>query len=75
MSGQKLSGGSKAQIGVPEADKKALQNESFQCARKINESAIRDFNVELLQRTLQDFRATFLSLSPAEQTEALQCVL
>jgi hypothetical protein len=31
--------------------------------------------VELLLRTLRDFRAAFTALTPPEQTEALQCVL
>jgi len=43
--------------------------------RKINESMIRDFNAELLRRTLRDFRTAFTSLTPPEQSEALQCVL
>jgi hypothetical protein len=46
-----------------------------QCGRKVNESAIRDYNAELLQRTLQDFRRVFTTLTPVEQSEALQCVL
>jgi site-specific DNA recombinase len=64
-----------AQVGILEADKKALQIELFECERKVNESAIRDYSVELLQRTLQDFRTVFTTLTPAEQSEALQCVL
>jgi hypothetical protein len=38
----------------------------------VNESAIRDYSAELLQRTLQDSRTVFTTL---EQSEALQCVL
>jgi site-specific DNA recombinase len=64
-----------SQIANLEADKKSLQAELFECERKINESAARDFNAELLQRTLQDFRVAFTGLTPAEQSEALQCVL
>jgi hypothetical protein len=64
-----------AQVGILEADKKALQIELFECERKVNESAIRDYSAELLQRTLQDFRTVFTTLTPAEQSEALQCVL
>jgi hypothetical protein len=30
---------------------------------------------EVLHRTLQDFRTAFATLTPAEQSEALQCVL
>jgi len=44
-------------------------------ARKINESASRDFNAKLLQRTLRDFKAAFTALNPQEQSEALQCVV
>jgi site-specific DNA recombinase len=63
------------QIGTLETDRKALQIELFECERKINESAIRDYSAEVLQRTLQDFRTAFTTLTPAEQSEALQCVL
>ncbi len=43
--------------------------------RRINETAIRDYNAEVLQRTLQDFRSVFDALTPQEQSEALQSVL
>ena len=43
--------------------------------RQINESANRDYNAELLQRTLADFGTVFGALTPQEQSEALQCVL
>jgi hypothetical protein len=36
---------------------------------------MRDYGAELLHRTLQDFRTVFATLTPAEQSEALQCVL
>ena len=64
-----------AQIRVLDADKKALQAELDEIDRQINESAIRDYNADLLQRTLQDFRISFTTLTPTEQSEALQCVL
>jgi chromosome segregation ATPase len=64
-----------SQIGALEADKKALQSELDEIEQQINESAIRDYSAELLQRTLQDFRTAFTTLNPAEQSEALQCVL
>ena len=64
-----------AQIGSLEADKKTLQIELSECERKMNESAIRDYNAEILHQTLQDFRTVFTTLTPAEQSEALQCVL
>jgi site-specific DNA recombinase len=64
-----------AQIGGLEADKKRLEAELFECERKMSESASRDYNAEILQRTLQDFRTVFTALTPAEQSEALQCVL
>jgi site-specific DNA recombinase len=63
------------QIGTLEADKKALQIELFKCERKINESGMRDYNTEVLHRTLQDFRLAFTTLTPTEQSETLQCVL
>jgi chromosome segregation ATPase len=62
-------------ISALEADKKTLELELFGYEQKVNESAVRDFNADLLQRTLQDFRAVFKSLTPTEQAEALQCVL
>lgn len=63
------------QIGALEADKKALQIELLERERKINESAMRDYSAEVLHRTLQDFRLAFATLTPVEQSEALQCVL
>jgi site-specific DNA recombinase len=64
-----------AQIGYLEADKKTLQIGLSECECKMNEAAIRDYNAEILHRTLQDFRTAFTSLTPVEQSEALQCVL
>jgi site-specific DNA recombinase len=63
------------EISALEIDKEALQKERDDLERRINESASRDFNAELLQRTLRDFQATFAALAPGEQSEALQCVL
>jgi chromosome segregation ATPase len=63
------------QIGALEADKSVLQVELSDCERKINESAMRDYSAEALHRTLQDFRTSFTTLTPPEQSEALQCVL
>jgi site-specific DNA recombinase len=64
-----------ARIGSLEADKKTLQIELSECERRINESAMRDCSAEILHRTLQDFRTAFTTLTPVEQSEALQCVL
>jgi chromosome segregation ATPase len=63
------------EISALEVDKQVLQRERDDLERRINESASRDFNAELLQRTLRDFQATFTALTPREQSEALQCVL
>jgi DNA repair exonuclease SbcCD ATPase subunit len=63
------------QIGTLEADTRVLQLELSDCERKINESAMRDYNAESLHRTLQDLRTAFATLTRAEQSEALQCVL
>jgi chromosome segregation ATPase len=57
-------------ISALEADKKTLELELFGYEQKVNESAVRDFNADLLQRTLQDFRAVFKSLTPAEQSRS-----
>ena len=43
--------------------------------RKISESAARDFNADLLQQALRDFKSAFSTLTAPEQAEALQCVL
>jgi site-specific DNA recombinase len=64
-----------AEIGGLETDKHILQQQLDDLQRKINESAARDFNAEILQQTLRDFRSAFAALDPPEQTEALQCVL
>jgi|BogFormECP03_OM2_1039629.scaffolds.fasta_scaffold04007_2 hypothetical protein len=63
------------EIGGLEADKRGLQQQLDDLERKINESAARDFNAELLQRTLPDFLTAFAALTNTEQSEALQCVL
>jgi SMC interacting uncharacterized protein involved in chromosome segregation len=63
------------EIGGLEIDRDSLQIQLNEIERKINESSIREFNAELLQRTLQDFRTAFTSLTPPERSEALQCVL
>ena len=64
-----------AEICVLEAHKKTLREQYEGLRRRINETAMRDYNAEVLQRTLQDFRTVFSALTPPEQSEALQCVL
>jgi len=63
------------EISGLEADKHVLQLQLDDLQRKINESAARDYNAELLQRTLRDFQTAFTALTAPEQSEALQCVL
>jgi hypothetical protein len=63
------------EISGLEVNKQVLQRERDELERRINESASRDFNAELLHRALRDFQATFTALTPREQSEALQCVL
>ena len=63
------------EIGVLEVDRESLQKQLEEIERKINESSVRDYNAELLRRTLRDFRTAFTALTPPEQSEALQCVL
>ena len=58
-----------------EKERKSLQVQLDELERKINESSIRDYDEELLLRTLRDFSAAFTALTSPEQTEALQCVL
>jgi hypothetical protein len=64
-----------SEIAGLETDKYALQQTLDDLQRKMNESAARDFNAELLQRTLRDFRTAFTTLTAPEQSEALQCVV
>jgi site-specific DNA recombinase len=64
-----------AEIGALELDRESLQMQLDELKRKINESSIRDYNAELLQHTLRDFRTAFTALTPPEQSEALQCVV
>jgi len=64
-----------AEVRSLEADKRVLQIQYDDLQRKINDLAIRDFNADLLLRTLKDFRKAFTTLTPPEQSEALQCVL
>ena len=63
------------EISRMEADRCSLQGQLEELQRKINDSAIRDFNAELLQKTLGDFRSCFSALTPPEQSEGLQCLL
>jgi site-specific DNA recombinase len=63
------------EIAGLDKDKYALQQQLEELQRRINESAARDYNAELLQRTLRDFRVAFTALTAPEQSEALQCVL
>lgn len=63
------------EISELEANKWSLQDELRAIEQKINEATARDYNAEVLQKTLQDFRTAFAGLNPAEQSEALQCVL
>ena len=51
------------EIGALEADKDGCKRNWMNFERKINESASRDFNAEILQRTLRDFRAAFSALT------------
>ncbi len=64
-----------AEIAALEIDKYALQLQGDDLQRRINESAARDYNAELLQRTLRDFRSAFAALTAPEKSEALQCVV
>jgi len=64
-----------AEIGALELNKDSLQQQLYEIDRKINESAIRTYNADVLLRTLRDFRTAFATLTPPEQSEALQCVL
>ena len=63
------------QIEKLDADKKVLQSELFECERKINGPVVRDYNADLLRRTLEDFRSVFTALTPLERAEALQYIL
>ena len=63
------------EIGALETNKRVLQDELGSLEQRINESTARDYNAEVLQRTLHDFRTAFAGLTAAEQSEALQCVL
>jgi hypothetical protein len=63
------------EIAALELGRELLQTQVDGIERKINESAIRAYNAELLQQTLRDFRTSFAALAPPEKSEALQCVL
>ena|SRR5882672_8501342 len=63
------------EIGVLETDRDSPKKQLEEIERKTNEWSVRDYNAELLQRTLSNFRTAFTALTPPEQTEALQCVL
>lgn len=63
------------EIGGLEGDRQVLQRHYDGLQREINTSVVRDYNAEILHRTLKDFRTAFTALNPQEQSEALQCVL
>ena len=63
------------EIGGLEASKLVLEHELDDVQRKINESGARDYDAEVLYRTLRDFKTAFSVLTGAERSEALQCVL
>ncbi len=63
------------EIEAREKDRKALQVLYDDLQQKIREDVVREYNAELVKRTLQSFQETFQGLSPKEQAEALQCVL
>ena len=64
-----------AEVHALEGQEQDLQGQYDDIQRKINETAIRDYNAETLLRTLRDFQTAFSTLNPPEQAEALQCVL
>jgi site-specific DNA recombinase len=58
-----------------EENRRALEAELDAVRRRLAEETATGLNAELLLRGLRDFEATFSSLDPQEQAEALQCVL
>lgn len=63
------------EIGGLEGDRQVLQRRYDDLQREINASVVEEYNVEVLHRTLKDFRTAFTALNPEEKSEALQCVL
>ncbi len=63
------------EIEQGEKEQGTLKRRYEELKRQINSEATQDFNAELVKSTLQDFNKVFQSLTPQEQTEALQCVL
>ena len=53
-----------AEISALEGDKEALKQQHEDLQRQINEAAVRDYNAELLQRTLKDFGKVFAAFTP-----------
>jgi len=62
-------------IASGEKEKAALQIQLDDLERQINEDILREFNVDIVRRHLEDFRGAFSSLTGEEKTQALQCVL
>jgi site-specific DNA recombinase len=63
------------EISSLEADRNVLRSRHDELRRMINDSVVRDYSAEVLQRTLKDFQSAFAALTPQEKAEALQCVL
>ena len=63
------------EIDQRQKEQEALKLRQEELHRQINREATQDLDVELVKSTLQDFNKVFESLTPQEQSEALQCVL
>jgi chromosome segregation ATPase len=63
------------EIASLETDRQLLEPQYAELQRNINDSISRDFNTDVLQRTLSNFQTAFSCLTPEEKGEALQCVL
>ncbi len=58
-----------------EKDREALQVQYDSVQRQLREQASRDYDSEIVLRTLQDFRKVFDALANQEQAEVLRCLV
>ena len=58
-----------------EKDKEALGIQYDSVQRKLRDQAARNYDAEIVLKTLQDFRKVFDALAPQEQAEALRCLV
>jgi len=64
-----------AEMGAREQDRILLQSQLEYVQQKIRQSAVTEYDADIVRKNLADFGLAFEGLTPREQAEALQCLL